>query len=153
MEVDKVKLDGLVRRIRAENGKILELLEAVDALLNQEATPGQIARQLIDGFIAGWGTIYKGRTYHVPNWPAAMAGMKKLLKDMDVLEVKRRQVRYLESREGYYVDAGHPLPLFFASINKWGTAPERGLLDGAGAKYRGVTEGDDDAGDGKGPAF
>jgi len=130
VEIDREKFEALLKRIAANLAKAGEDLGALEALLNEQATPGQLAKRAIDNFGALWVRRYR-QVHVIANWPAAMAAMKRLLKDMPLDELNARAARYLESRDPFYAEARHPLMMFVSTINKWGATP-RAELDFSG---------------------
>lgn len=136
--MDKEKLLAAVERLRHDLARVEDQVGVVEALLAGELTPGQVAKGLIGDFVIAWGKAYKGQTYHVDNWPAAMAKTKKLLKELSADEIRKRMALFVASRESFYVNARHPLMMFFAAVNKLGGDGD--LLDD---KYKGAEEVDE----------
>lgn len=118
--MDKEKLLQAVKTLRAAHDKLGGLIDTIEALSMEEATPGQIAKGLVGDFIVVWGKRYKGQTYVVTNWPRELGAVKRLLKGMSADELRARLVRYVASDDPFYAGARHPLPMFWAAVNKFG---------------------------------
>jgi hypothetical protein len=119
--VEKAKLDSAVRGLRATWMKWGEQLDALEAMLSEEATPGQQAKHLLDYFATAWHGKYRQR-YVVTNGAAAIAALKKLLKDLTIVEVEKAMTAFLASNDPFYVKARHPLSMFVPAVNKFTVA-------------------------------
>lgn len=145
MDVDAGKVTELLLKIRKSREATAALVDELESLLAGEQTPGQIAKLLVDTFRARWSTANRGQTYVVSNYAAALAGMKKLLKDLSRDEILKRIDGYLASRDRFFVEGKHNLSTFISQINRFGSTPD---LLGGEDKYRGITKGDKpDSGD------
>jgi hypothetical protein len=108
-------------------------------VLAAEQTPGQQAKLLVDTFSRRWAAVNRGQMYVISNWPGAIAGMKRLLKDLSRDEILTRIDGYLASRDRFFVDGKHNLSTFISQINRFGSTPD---LLGGEDKYSGITKGD-----------
>lgn len=108
-----------IEKARMAWGKLGDELDALEAMVAQEPTPSQLAKQILSTYMTLWNQRYPGRRC-VPNWPKDMAIAKRLLKHLDVDEIGRRLVTFFQMRDAFYTDAWHPLGMFASSINKLG---------------------------------
>lgn len=129
--MDTEKVLQAMKLLRAEHAKLGGQIDTIEALLMNEATPGQIAKGLVGDFVIVWGKRYKGQTYVIANWPRELGAVKRLLKELSADELRARMVRYVASEDPFYAGARHPLPMFWAAVNKFGKVAENGLLDRA----------------------
>lgn len=112
------KVDAAFRAVQAAYDNFGEKLEALEAVINDEKTSGQVARDLVKHFAELWKGRYE-RVYVVSSWPAAILAMKGVLRDLEPEDIKVRMVRFIASNEAFYVQAGHPLAMLTKCINKF----------------------------------
>lgn len=123
MASDRAKLEVLAKALRVTHAKLGEQLDTFEALLAGESTPAQDAKMLVGDFVAAWHAKYRGEHY-VVDWVKDLASMKFLLKSgLTTEEVQGRLGRYLQTQDLYVSQARHPIGLFKANINKFGTTP------------------------------
>jgi len=109
------KLDDLEAAITA----LLERTQEIRALLNAESTPALHAKDLLTFFAQQWQARYG--TAYVPSYAKEIAALKRLVVALGPDEVAARIDRYLATDSGIYVQAFHPVALFAASVNKFGS--------------------------------
>lgn len=106
-------------------------LDALEALMSSEPTPGQLAKGLVGTFIIEWGKRYPGPAYAVTSWPREIGNFKRLLgkpNNLKADELHRRIERYIRSNDKYYAGEHHPLGLFFQAVNRFADDPPASLL-------------------------
>jgi hypothetical protein len=96
-------------------------IDALELALNEEPTPGQLAKQVLDFFVTRWETLYRGDKY-VVSGKKDMASLIRVVKQLGAREVAVRMKAYLASTDKFYQDTKHGLPAFIGSINKFSTS-------------------------------
>lgn len=127
-DLEKQKLEqvaGLVEKFRAHQAKGYELLEAIKALLDSEASPGQLAKRALDHFATLWQNRYKGKL--IVNGARDMATLKRLLKQTAIDDLERRMALYFLDEDGFVRNAQHSLAVFSHNINAYGRAASRNV--------------------------
>jgi hypothetical protein len=118
--MDRAKLESCVRALRADLQRVEDRCDALEALLNEEQTPQAIANNLVTEFAKRWRVRY-GKGYLCTNRGAAIAQMKRLLRELALPEIERRMDAYFGDREKFLVDNRHPIGMFSARINHYAT--------------------------------
>lgn len=116
--METAKIFEALRKLRSQLGDLQEQVDTIEALLAEEATPGQQAKQVCDYFARKWQDRYRQR-YVFPSIPGALKQVKGLLKGLTVEQVQAAIDRFLKSGEAFYVSGRHTFPMFASSINKW----------------------------------
>jgi uncharacterized protein YggU (UPF0235/DUF167 family) len=114
----KTRIEAHIAVQRKRATEMLAEADALEAAVHEQPTDGQLAKQLLDWFVAEWQKRHRGETY-VVNGAKDMASLKRLLKQLSAREIAERMKLYLDSRDKFYVDARWSLALFCGSINKF----------------------------------
>lgn len=117
-----------IQKVRVAWGKLGDELEALEAILTGEATPGQQARDILKTYAAVWRTRYNDEQL-VINWPKDTAIIKRLLRTLPLEEINRRIVAFFDHRDRFYVEARYPIAMFASAINKLGGRGPAGVDD------------------------
>lgn len=130
--MDTKKLELQVNGLRGALLKALEHIDNINALLREEATPGQLAKEAFNRYIKAWENKYRTK-YVVVNAAAVMAMLKKALHAMTLDELNAALNRYLMSGDRFYVEARHPIEMGVKVLNKFTAAatPTDTLFDAA----------------------
>lgn len=116
------KVDAAFRAVQAAYDNFGDKLEALEAVINDEKTSGQVARDLVKHFAELWSVRYGRRKYVVSSWPQAIQSIKGVLRDLDLEDVHIRLARFIASNDPFYVAAYHPLSMFVKCVNKFAGA-------------------------------
>jgi hypothetical protein len=119
--VNRGKLEACLRGLQAQHTKLGEQLAAFEALLSEEATPGQVAKRFVSTFANLWGRRH-GTAYVVDSWPKHLAIAKRLVVALPPDELAARLARYFADRDKFVVEARHPIGLFATRVNHYGAA-------------------------------
>lgn len=112
-----MKVTDQLKQIKTAALKVVELVEALEASQEGEATPGQVAKDLVTRFTVLWTNRYKAA--YVPVWGKDIAAMKRLVDKLSPTAIEARMVQYIRSGDTFYVQARHPLNLFCVNVNKF----------------------------------
>ena len=109
------KTADLLRHIRATQAKFNEQIDALEAELNQEATPGQQAKQALAAFGRLWQARYQAK--YTFNRKVDPAHLKRLVRELGLDDLKVRITAYLQDADPFIVKNRHPLNLFVSRVN------------------------------------
>lgn len=122
-KTQKDKLDRLAKladAFRANQAKGYELFEEMQAVLAEEATPGQLARRALETFGKLWTERYKAK--FLASHARDLASLKRILKTLSVEDIEGRMRAYLKDQDRFIASTNHSLPLFVSSANKYANA-------------------------------
>lgn len=122
----RARAEAFVVLMRKMHKRLGEELDIIEATLRAEATPGQIAKDLLDRFCLKWKERHRGEAYIVGGEGAKLIGMLKRLltgkTPLEPAEIDRRMGVYFASRDPFIVNAKYPLEMFVKGINKYSGA-------------------------------
>lgn len=117
------RFDAFMAKGRKMVEELTAELDALEAGVNGEKTPGQRANAMIAAWSARWQSKYR-TGYVLAARAKAIAGFMRLFKaSMTDEDIMGRMDAYLKSTDRFYSEARHSLDLFFTSVNKFSGTP------------------------------
>lgn len=123
-----IRMDALLAAMRSSHQKLGEQIDALESLVHEDPSPGQLAKKALDYFVSQWQARYK--TTYMVNGAKDVAQLKRLFvgsSRLDADDYMRRVDAYLHgpmSNEPFWVQARHPMGLLLVSLNKLGCSAE-----------------------------
>lgn len=121
--INRAKLEACLRGLQAQHGKMGEQIAALEALLLEQETPGQIAKRFVTAFANAWSKRH-GVVYVVDSWPKHLAIAKRLVVALPLEELLGRLTRYFTDRDKFVVEARHPIGLFASRVNHYSVSDD-----------------------------
>ena len=107
----------LLAKLEDRHRRTGELLMDLRAVLEDDPTPGQEAKRVLDYFVKRWELKYPGKKM-VVNGAKDMAILKRFLRQLPADDLAARVARYFQLSDRFVVDAKYSIPVFAARINE-----------------------------------
>jgi hypothetical protein len=133
---ERARIEAHVAVVRKLAAQLTSEADRLEEMLNEQPTPGQLAKQLLDFFCEQWGKKYRD-TYVVANGAKEIAALKRLLDSLTAREIAERMKLFLMSGDTFHINARHNLSLFPSALNKLKPTTEFALSSTAvGCKHK-----------------